>query len=36
MDKKQPRTDRKKNIGKVANVLAENPHMTEREIATLA
>ena len=30
---KKPRTDKKKNIGKVAEVLAKNPHATEREIA---
>jgi len=31
--KKQPRTDKRKNIGKVAEVLAKNPQATVREIA---
>ncbi len=31
--KKQPRTDKRKNIGKVAEVLANNPQATVREIA---
>ena len=30
---KKPRTDKRKNIGKVAEVLAENPNLTAREIA---
>lgn len=31
--KKQPRTDKRRNVGKVAEVLAKNPQATVREIA---
>ena len=31
-----PRTDKKKNVWKVAKILIENPHATEREIAKKA
>ena len=36
MTNKKPRTDKKKNVGKVAEVLAKNPHATEQEIAEKA
>lgn len=35
MADKKPRTDKKKNVGKVAEQLAKNPHATEREIAKI-
>lgn len=36
MDKKKPRVDRRKNIGKVAEVLAKKPHATTKEIKEMA
>ncbi len=33
MTDKKPRTDKRKNVGKVAEVLAKNPNKTVREIA---
>ncbi len=33
MKDKKPRTDKRKNVGKVAEKLIENPNKTEREIA---
>lgn len=32
MDKKKPRVDKRKNIGKVAEVIAKNPNKTIKEI----
>lgn len=32
-DKKKPRTDKRRNVGKVAEALAENPNKTVREVA---
>jgi len=33
MKDKQPRTDKRKNVGKVAEALIKNPNKTVREIA---
>lgn len=33
MEKKKPRVDKRKNIWKVAEILAKNPNKTEKEIA---
>lgn len=33
MEKKKPRVDKRKNVGKVAEVLAKNPNKTIRELA---
>lgn len=33
MKDKKPRTDKRRNVGKVAEILAINPNKTEREIA---